>query len=98
MLVETKFPPVGPGNDKPANWNQPEELLQDLVHDIRQPLSDIEMIAYHLQTSSSVDPAQMHEMLGKIRRLVEQANEILAGSLRPPISDLPTPQSGASAR
>lgn len=66
----------------PGNGSETENFLQDLAHDLRQPLGDIEMIAYHLQTGASVDPAQAREMLGRIRLLVEETNEILSRSLR----------------
>lgn len=85
---------VEQGNEMPLSWSGNEKILQDLAHDLRQPLGDIEMIAYDLQTRAGVDPAQARDMLGKIRLLVEQANDILSRSLREPLSGLPVPPSG----
>jgi signal transduction histidine kinase len=91
-----------------ANWSVTRGFLENLAHDLRQPLGDIEMIAYHLQTCATLEPGQAREMLAKIRRLVAQTDEILCGSLQAvedpsadfaatqrPLTGVPIPPAGA---
>lgn len=62
----------------------PEERLYELVHDLRQPLSSIEAIAYYLEMTlpASQFEARQH-MLSQLQRLVADANTILERSLGP---------------
>lgn len=69
-------------NATPLYWSENEALLQNLAHDLRQPLSDIDAIAYYLQTSTAVDRAGAHQLLDRIQVLVERANEILSTALQ----------------
>ena len=59
----------------------PDDVLRTLAHEIRQPLSAIESIAYYL---SLVLPQNVRhrEQLARIQQLVEQSNWILANSLQ----------------
>jgi chemotaxis regulatin CheY-phosphate phosphatase CheZ len=50
--------------------------MDDLVHELRQPLSAIEHIAFYLQLVSEDPVICMHSQ--RIQDLIGQANEILA--------------------
>ncbi|HTS76085.1 MAG TPA: hypothetical protein VMG40_07770 [Bryobacteraceae bacterium] len=55
--------------------------LRDLAHELRQPLSTIEAIAYYLGMVLPRDDDKTHEQLDRLQRLVEQSNWILSNSL-----------------
>jgi signal transduction histidine kinase len=57
-----------------------EDLLRDLAHEIRQPLSAIESIAYYLSLVLPEDEKHRGQ-LSRVQQLVEQSNWILANSL-----------------
>ncbi len=59
------------------NWSAAESLVQDLAHDLRQPLSEIESIAYYLELAGAGDPSRSREMLEKIQSLVADADVLL---------------------
>lgn len=71
--------------------SMPADALATVVHDLRQPLSSIETIAFYL--SMVVPPAdvRIQAQLARIRELVQESNEILARGLQqpaaPPCSD-----------
>lgn len=57
-----------------------ENLLANLVHDLRQPLSNIESTTYWLSSlANSCDP-RITEQLRIIERQVEQAETLLAAA------------------
>jgi signal transduction histidine kinase len=56
--------------------------LQDLVHDLRQPLGVIETLAYYLELTASDDRMCVH--LKRIRAMVAQANGILERTIACP--------------
>ncbi|MGH9647375.1 MAG: hypothetical protein ACRD4E_11205 [Bryobacteraceae bacterium] len=58
-----------------------DEVLGTLVHDLRQPLSNIEAIAYYLSMILPSGDQNIQTQLGRIRELVEQSNSILASAL-----------------
>lgn len=55
----------------------PEDRLRDLVHDLRQPLSSIEAIAYFLEMTLPADQVEARHHLTQVQRLVADANTIL---------------------
>ncbi len=55
--------------------------LSDLAHDLRQPLSTIEAIAYYLTLVLPRDDQKTHEQLDRLQHLVEQSNWILSNGL-----------------
>ena len=55
--------------------------LRDLAHDLRQPLSTIEAIAYYLTLVLPRDDGKTHEQLDRLQQLVEQSNWILSNGL-----------------
>jgi signal transduction histidine kinase len=58
-----------------------EEVLGTLAHELRQPLSTIEAIAYYLSMIVPPDDAKIQPQLARIRELVEQSNLILSDTL-----------------
>jgi len=58
-----------------------DEVLGTLAHELRQPLSTIEAIAYYLSMILPPDDPKIQPQLARIRELVEQANLILSDAL-----------------
>jgi signal transduction histidine kinase len=59
-----------------------EDVLRAIAHEIRQPLSAIESIAYYLSLRVPRVESISREQLSRIRQLVDQSNWILANGLR----------------
>jgi signal transduction histidine kinase len=57
------------------------DLLRTLAHELRQPLSAIESIAYYLSLILPSDDQRAQTHLGRIQQLVEQANWILSSGV-----------------
>ena len=55
-----------------------EELLGNLIHDLRQPLGNIETSAYLLNLVTPPDQTAAHAQLLAIERQVNQATRLLA--------------------
>jgi len=60
----------------------PEQILGTVAHELRQPLSNIEAIAYYLSMVLPAGDAKLQAQLTRIRELVEQSNWILSSGLR----------------
>ena len=58
----------------------PGDVMRVLAHDIRQPLSTIESIAYYLTLILPQDE-KVHEQLDRIQQLVEQSNWMVTSGL-----------------
>jgi signal transduction histidine kinase len=58
-----------------------DEVLGTLAHDLRQPLSNIEAIAYYLSMILPPGDENIRTQLGRIRELVEESNLILSTAL-----------------
>ena len=58
----------------------PEERLYDLVHDLRQPLSSIEAIAYYLEMTLPAGQFEARQYMSQVQRLVADTNTILERS------------------
>lgn len=56
--------------------------LDDLAHEVRQPLSVIESLAYYLELTCTDEKTRAH--LQRIQAMVLQASLILKRSCRPP--------------
>jgi len=67
------------------------DVLRTMAHELRQPLSTIESIAYYLTLVLPPDEEKVHEQLNRIQELVEQSNWIVtsAQQLSEPISPAP---------
>jgi signal transduction histidine kinase len=63
-----------------ASEYTPEDPLRAIAHEIRQPLSTIESIAYYLSLAPP-DARRQREQLARIQQLVEQSNWILSNGL-----------------
>jgi len=58
-----------------------DEVLGTLAHELRQPLSNIEAIAYYLSMILPPGDERIQPQLARIRELVEQSNLILSTAL-----------------
>lgn len=54
------------------------QVLLDLTHDLRQPLSAIEAITYYLEMTIPGELTEARSLLGRVQKLLENADEILA--------------------
>ncbi len=54
------------------------DALATVVHDLRQPLSSIETIAFYLSMVLPPGDAKIQAQLERIRELVQESNEILS--------------------
>ena len=74
-----------------------KEALQELVHELRQPLSSIEAIAYYVEMTLPPELMQARQYMLHLQELVAQAESILASAAsvirKPPAS---SPVTGAS--
>jgi len=59
-----------------------DEVLGAVAHELRQPLSNIEAIAYYLSMVLPQGDAKIQAQLARIRELVEQSSWILSSGLR----------------
>jgi signal transduction histidine kinase len=59
----------------------PEERLRDLVHELRQPLSSIEAIAYYLEMTLPAGQLEARQYMSQLQHLVAEANTILEHSV-----------------
>ena len=57
--------------------NETEHVVRNLTHDLRQPLSAIEAIAYYLEMTLPPDQLDARKFLLQIQHMVERANSIL---------------------
>jgi signal transduction histidine kinase len=55
----------------------PPEAVRDFIHDLRQPLSSIEAIAYYLEMTLPAEQLQARQYMRRLQQLVDQANTIL---------------------
>jgi signal transduction histidine kinase len=62
----------------------PEERLRNLVHELRQPLSSIEAIAYYLEMTLPAGQFEARQYMSQLQRLVADTNTILERSVDPP--------------
>ena len=57
-----------------------DQVLRDLIHDLRQPLSSIEAIAYYLEMTLPPEQEEARLYVHRIQQLVDQASSILEGA------------------
>ena len=55
----------------------PDMLVRDVIHDLRQPLSSIEAIAYYLEMTLPPEQLEARQYMRKLQQLVDEANSIL---------------------
>jgi hypothetical protein len=54
-----------------------DELVRDLIHDLRQPLSSIEAIAYYLEMTLPPEQIEARLYMRRLQQLVDQTSSIL---------------------
>lgn len=69
--------------DAPVAAPASEDKLHDLIHDVRQPLSSIEAIAYYLEMTLPAGQFEARQYMAEIQRLVADASAILERSVCP---------------
>jgi signal transduction histidine kinase len=69
--------------EAPVLMASPEERLRDLVHDLRQPLSTIEAIAYYLEMTLPAGQSEARQYMSQLQRIVADTNAILQRSVNP---------------
>ena len=73
VLVET---PTYLGNPNSVA-EAPEDTIRELVHDLRQPLSSIEAIAYYLEMTLPADQFQARQYMRRLQQLVDETSVVL---------------------
>ena len=68
----------------------PADAFATVAHDLRQPLSSIETIAFYLSMVLPSDDAKIQTQLARIRELVQESNEILSRGAQVTASAAPT--------
>jgi hypothetical protein len=64
------------------NTGPQEDTVSRLVHELRQPLSTIEAIAYYLEITLPADQFEARRYLTRLRKTVEESNAILSKAIR----------------
>ena len=77
---------------QPLERLAPAEVLDAVAHELRQPLSNIESIAYYLTLVLPRQDEKVQGQLNRIRQLVEQSNWILSSGQRLAGSFPPVPE------
>jgi nitrogen-specific signal transduction histidine kinase len=60
-----------------------EETVRDLVHELRQPLSSIEAIAYYLEMTLPPEQFLARQYMRRIQMLVDEASLALNAAVSP---------------
>ena len=71
----------------PALGPAATQAIRELVHELRQPLSAIEAIAYYVEMTMPPDQVQARQQLRRLQELVERAERVLedaASTIRTP--------------
>jgi nitrogen-specific signal transduction histidine kinase len=55
-----------------------DDVVRDLAHELRQPLSAIEAIAYYLEMTLPAEQVAVRQHLLRIQKLVEQSSDIVS--------------------
>lgn len=72
---------VSPAPSAPAAEHDAVEVVRHLAHELRQPLSTMESLAYYLDIILPRGEVRARQQLEKMQQLVQQANWILNDSL-----------------
>jgi nitrogen-specific signal transduction histidine kinase len=54
-----------------------QELVRELIHDLRQPLSSIEAIAYYLEMTLPPEQIEALQYMRRLQQLVDQTSLVL---------------------
>jgi len=63
--------------EDPILMASPEERLRELVHELRQPLSSIEAIAYYLEMTLPPGQFEARHYMAQVQRLIAETNSVL---------------------
>jgi signal transduction histidine kinase len=80
VLIETRLQVESPLHLE-APLAAAEDALHNLLHELRQPLSSIEAIAYYMEMTLPAEQFQARQYMWRLQQLVEQANAILEQNL-----------------
>jgi signal transduction histidine kinase len=61
--------------------NAHEDAICTLAHDLRQPLSAIEAIAYYLEMTLPAEQLEARQHLMRLQELVERSSDILTDAV-----------------
>jgi len=75
----------------PAPAPAPTDILVSIAHELRQPLSTIESIAFYLGLVSPRNDEKVRQQLARLQQLVEQSNWILTNGLQLAHPPVPAP-------
>jgi hypothetical protein len=59
-----------------------ENSLYNLIHELRQPLSAMESIAYYLELTVPVEQVQLRRQISRLQQLVMEASMSLSEAVR----------------
>ncbi len=59
-----------------------EDAIRNLVHDLRQPLSTIEAIAYYLEMTLPAEQLEARRYLSRLQAVVQESNLLLMKTIR----------------
>ena len=77
----------------PSSGPAATEAISDLVHELRQPLSSIEAIAYYLEMTLPPEQLHIRQQLRRMQELVLRTESIIEGAastVRKPASSAPS--------
>ena len=64
-----------------AAESNPDDILADFAHQLRQPLSTLDALAFYLDLIAQPEDAQVHEQLRRVRSEVAHADQVLREGL-----------------
>ena len=73
---------LSPSNVSAKTPGHAEDAIRTLVHDLRQPLSTIEAIAYYLEMTLPAEQLEARRYLARLQSMVQESNAILIKSIR----------------
>jgi signal transduction histidine kinase len=66
----------------PLVSGQAEDAIRNLVHDLSQPLSTIEAIAYYLEMTLPAEQLEARRYLSRLQQVVQESNALMLKSIR----------------
>jgi hypothetical protein len=61
--------------------SHPADILADFAHQLRQPLSTLETLAFYLDLIVKPEDAQVHEQLRRVRSEIAHTDRVLRDGL-----------------
>jgi signal transduction histidine kinase len=75
-MIETLAPEISKNET-----SESAEMLREMAHELRQPLSTIESIAYYLDLVLPPDSGRVRTQIERLKRMVEQSNWIVSNAV-----------------